>query len=98
MRTAQDFLALTNKIQMDLRSANAKLTELRAWIAALPLPEDEVGFDPELGMALVRNTAHEYTDFSLAEELLGMGADQAFVESALIDAAAIRKQLAERTA
>ncbi len=83
MRTAQDFLSLTSKIQMDLAAAQAKLTELRAWIAGLDLPTEERPFSEEKGMALVRNTSHEYTDESLAAELEAMGAPQDFIVNAL---------------
>ncbi len=87
MRTAQDFLSLTSKIQMDLAAAQAKLTELRAWIAGLDLPTEDQPFSEANGMALVRNTGHEYTPASLAAELEARGASQEFIVRALAEAA-----------
>lgn len=74
MRTAQDFLSLTSAIQMDIRAANAKLTELRAWIANLDLPTDETPYSLERGEAYVREVGWMYTDRSLAEDLKERGA------------------------
>lgn len=91
MRTAQDFITLTAQIQMDLRAAQAKMTELRAWIANLKLPEDDIPFSEDKGLAFVRNTAHEYTDTSLADELALMGADRGFIDRALHVAAEVRR-------
>lgn len=82
-RTAQDFYKLKAAIEQDLRGALAKMTELGAWLAALPLPDEPSEFNEKAGMALVQNTGHEYTELSLAEELRSMGADEAFVERAL---------------
>lgn len=95
MRTAQDFLSLTSKIQMDLNAAAAKLTELRAWIASLDLPVDEVPFREEKGLAFVKHTAHEYTDSSIADELALMGAGPEFIDRALLVAAEVRRRLTE---
>ena len=91
MRTAQDFLSLTSKIQMDLRATQAKVTELRAWIANLDLPEEAKVFSEEKALAVVRNTAHVYTESSLADELALQGADREFIDQALLVAAEVRR-------
>ena len=80
MRTAQDFISLTSKIQMDLRAAEAKITELRAWLAALPLPTEEHPISEATLLILARNTRHEYTEGSLRDELALKGADPEMVE------------------
>lgn len=90
MRTAQDFIDLTAKIQMDLRAANAKMTELRAWIAALPLPEEKAEFSEERFLTFVRNTAHVYTDASLEDEIRSHGGTDEFVAKALKLAGEVR--------
>lgn len=40
----RDLLDLSAKAQMDLRAVQAKLTELRAWLVSLPLPEERTPF------------------------------------------------------
>jgi hypothetical protein len=90
--TRQDAESIVRKLQYDLDSARVKLTELRAYIAALDLPSEAEPFSEAKGLAFVRNTAHEYTDSSIADELALMGADATFVDRALIYAAELRRR------
>ncbi len=71
---AQDFIKLTAAIQMDLRAAQAKMTELRAWIASLNLPTDESPYSIERGEAYVQTVGWMYTDHSLEADLRERGA------------------------
>lgn len=91
MRTAQDFINLTSKIQMDLASAQVKLTELRAWIVGLDLPTDEQPFSEQAARGLVENTAFWYPDASLRDELERRGATPELIENLLAEASAIRE-------
>jgi hypothetical protein len=90
--TRQDAESIVRKLQYDLDSARVKLTELRAYIAALDLPSETEPFSETRGFSFVRNTAHEYTDSSIADELALMGADATFVDRALIYAAELRRR------
>lgn len=90
--TAQDFQQLTARMQMDLRAAEAKLVQLRAWLAALDLPTEEKQFNPETALAFVRQVGWQYTDSSLADELWAQGADRDFVDRALHVAAEVRRE------
>jgi hypothetical protein len=89
---AEDFKTVANKIRYDLTAAQAKLTDLNAMIASLQLPTEERVFSEAKGLAFVRNTAHEYTDSSLADELALMGADPKFIDRALLLAAEVRRE------
>lgn len=89
--TAEDFKTVANKIRYDLTAAQAKLTDLANMVASLDLPSEERVFSEARGMRFVRNTAHEYTDSSLADELALMGADREFVDRALLVAAEVRR-------
>ena len=91
MRTAQDFISLTAKIQMDLGAAQAKMTELRAWIAALPLPEESIEFSEAAALALVRNCAYWYPDESLRDELHRRGAAPDVIDKVMAEAGAVRE-------
>jgi len=90
--TDQDFKTVASKIRYDLTAAQAKLTELMVMLASIDLPTDETPFSEEKGMAFVRNTAHVYTDMSLADELALMGADPDFIDRALLVAADVRRR------
>lgn len=89
--TAEDFKAVASKIRYDLTAAQAKLTDLNNMLASLDLPHEERVFNEERGLTFVRNTAHEYTDSSLADELALMGADKGFIDRALLVAAEVRR-------
>ena len=93
--TRSDLETLVRKIHYDVDSARVKLIELRAHIAALDLPSVEEPFSEEKALAFVRNTAHEYTDSSLADELALRGADRGFIDRALMVAADVRRQNGE---
>ena len=79
------------KIRYDLTAAQAKLTDLKRMVDSLELPTSVQPFSEARGMRLVRNTAHEYTDSSLADELALMGADPGFIDRALLVAAEVRR-------
>jgi hypothetical protein len=89
--TGSDLLNIAHKIRYDLDSARMKLQELQAFIVALNLPTREEPFSEARGMRLVRHTAHEYTDSSLADELALMGAGREFIDRALVVAAEVRR-------
>ena len=89
--TRQDLETIVRKIHYDIDSARIKLIELRAFVTALDLPDAVEQFSEARGMRLVRNTAHEYTDSSLADELALMGADPGFIDRALLVAAEVRR-------
>ena len=89
--TAEDFKTVAAKIRYDLTSAQAKLTDLNNMVNSLDLPTGEKPFSEARGMRFVRNTAHEYTDSSLADELALMGADAGFIDRALLVAAEVRR-------
>lgn len=93
MRTAQDFISLTAAIQMDQRAAQAKMVELRAWIAALDLPTEEEPYTLERGEAYVSQVGWMYTDASLADDLLERGAEKEHVQLLLALAAKRREQV-----
>lgn len=93
MRTAQDFISLTAAIQMDLRAAQAKMIELRAWVASLDLPTDEQPYDLERGEAYVREVGWMYTDNSLAADLRELGANDDHIPLLLAVAAKRREQV-----
>jgi hypothetical protein len=88
----RDLLNIAHKLRYDLDSARAKLVELTAYIVALNLPTEAQPFSEAKGLAFVRNTAHEYTDSSLADELALMGADREFIDRALLVAAEVRRE------
>lgn len=90
--TAEDFKTVANKIRYDLTAAQAKLTDLMNMLATLELPTEDRVFSESRAMTLVRNTAHEYTDSSLADELALMGADRGFIDRALLVAAEVRRE------
>lgn len=90
--SAEDFKTVANKIRYDLSAAQAKLTELANMLVSLDLPSEERVFNEDRAIAFVRNTAHEYTDSSLADELALMGADPVFVDRALLVAAEVRRE------
>lgn len=103
MKTRQDFVDFTARIQMDVRSgqnpaALAKLVELRAHLVNLDLPEGDQPFNERAALALVRNTAHEYTDRSLTDELARMGANQEFIDEMLELAQSVRNGATEQAA
>jgi len=79
------------KIRYDLTAAQAKMTDLKRMIDSLELPSEAKPFSEARGMRFVRNTAHEYTDSSLADELALMGADAGFIDRALLVAAEVRR-------
>jgi hypothetical protein len=93
MRTAQDFISLTAAIQMDLRAAQAKMTELRAWVANLDLPVDEAPYTLERAEAYVNQVGWMYTDASLAEDLKEHGASEDHIPLLLALASKRREQL-----
>ena len=93
MRTAQDFISLTAAIQMDLRAAQAKMTELRAWIANLDLPTDEVPYSLERGQQYVQEVGWMYTDQSLTADLLERGATEDHIPLLLALAGKRREQV-----
>jgi hypothetical protein len=93
MRTAQDFISLTAAIQMDLRAAQAKMVELRAWIAALDLPTEEQPYTLERGEAYVNQVGWMYTEASLADDLKERGADETHIPLLLAVAAKRREQV-----
>lgn len=90
----EDFKTVASKIRYDLTAAQAKLTELVTMIASLDIPTEDVPFSEAKGLAFVRNTAHEYTDSSIADELALMGASREFIDRALIVAADQRRAYA----
>ena len=93
--TKTDLETLVRKIEYDLNSTRVKLTELRAWIAALDLPTAEQPFNEERFLTFVERTAHIYTDDSLIEELAlqqGRPADPVFADKVLD----LAKQVRER--
>jgi len=69
--TRDDFIQLTARLQMDLRASQAKLTELRSWLATLDLPErpDDPARRRQLAETFVRNGGYGLTEPSLADEL-----------------------------
>jgi hypothetical protein len=96
--TAQDFISLTAAIQMDMRAAQAKMVELRAWIAALELPTDEQPYTIERGEAYVQQVGWMYTDASLADDLKERGADEEHIALLLGLAAKRREQVQSEVA
>lgn len=90
--SAEDFKTVAAKIRYDLSSAQAKLTELANMLTSLDLPSEERVFNEDRAIAFVKNTAHEYTDSSLADELALQGADRGFIDRALLVAAEVRRK------
>ena len=90
--TGDDLLNIAHKIRYDLDSARAKLIELQAYITALNLPTTETPFSEERFLKFVGNTAHIYTDESIADEIRTHGGDEEFVQRALELAAVVRRR------
>jgi hypothetical protein len=91
--TAQDFISLTAAIQMDLRAAQAKMVELRAWIASLELPDESEPYTIERGEAYVNQVGYLYTDLSLEADLRERGASYEHIPFLLGLAAKRREQV-----
>lgn len=88
--TKEDVDTLVRKINYDIDSARAKLTELRAYLAALDLPTADQPFNEERFLKFVRNTAHVYTDESLKDEARIQGAPEEFLPRVLKVAGEVR--------
>ena len=86
----EDFQTVVAKIRYDLTSAQAKLSELKRMFDTISLPTEDAPFNEERFLQFVRNTAHVYTDSSLADEARIQGAPAEFIERALAVAAEVR--------